>query len=166
MHQRHNVGVEANLAAHSLVHDFNLPQAFFKPIHQSILEQASDHDSTLSMEERWREENGVVFGRLRVPIKLDITVGMLHVKDMFEWSLEAVSGMSAEEVAEKYCVEFALPLEFRTAVAHAIREQVMAFKKALLLSGILSTLHDKPASEARRLLTAVDPDLASVHHFP
>lgn len=42
----------------------------------------------------------------------------------------------------------------------------MAFKKALLLSGILSSLHDKPASEARRLLTAVDPDLASVLIFP
>lgn len=110
---RYNIAIEANLAAYSLVHDFNLPPTFFKPIHQSILEQASDHESTLLMEERWREEHGGVFGKLRVPIKLDITVGMLHVKDMFEWALESVVGMSPEEVAEKYCIEFALPLEFR-----------------------------------------------------
>ena len=51
-------------------------------------------------------------------------------------------------------------------MTHTIREQVMAFKKSLLLSGILSTLHDKPANEARRLLTAVDPDLASLLIFP
>lgn len=54
---------------------------------------------------------------------------------------------------------------FSTAVAHAVREQVLGFKKALLLSGMLGDLPKLPANEARRRLTSLDPDLASLLIF-
>lgn len=51
-------------------------------------------------------------------------------------------------------------------MAHVVREQVLSFKKSLLMSGMLLDLHDKPATEARRLLMSVDPDLATLLIIP
>lgn len=69
---------------------------------------------------------------LRIVIKLDITVGNISLVDQFEWSVENSSD-SPEIFAEKLVNELGLGGEFRSAIAHSIREQVYVHFKSLLI---------------------------------
>lgn len=71
---------------------------------------------------------------LRIAIKLDITIGQHQLIDQFEWDIN-----SPESDPEMFGLilanELSLPLEFSTAISHAIREQSQAYTKALFSSG-------------------------------
>ncbi|KAG8746893.1 SWI/SNF chromatin-remodeling complex subunit [Ceratobasidium sp. 423] len=71
---------------------------------------------------------------LRVYVKVDVLVGTINLTDQFEWDINDPNN-SPEEFAETYCRELGLGGEFKTAVAHAIREQVSVYQKSLFLVG-------------------------------
>ncbi|EPQ26659.1 uncharacterized protein PFL1_05639 [Pseudozyma flocculosa PF-1] len=60
---------------------------------------------------------------LRMVIKLDITVGSMNLVDQFEWDAGETDPTAAETFAEAFAADLGLPGEFRTAIAHSIREQ-------------------------------------------
>lgn len=62
--------------------------------------------------------------------QLDILVGTMKLDDQFEWDI-ACSTNSPEQFASVYAGELGLPGEFTTAIAHQIREQVYAYRKAI-----------------------------------
>ncbi|KAL5520663.1 SNF5 [Sanghuangporus sanghuang] len=71
---------------------------------------------------------------MRILIKLDVTVGEMKLDDQFEWDIEN-SDPTPEQFAEVYCSDLGLAGEFKTAIAHSIREQAAAYQKSLFLVG-------------------------------
>ncbi|KIM36135.1 hypothetical protein M413DRAFT_320258 [Hebeloma cylindrosporum] len=71
---------------------------------------------------------------MRILIKLDIIVASIKLDDQFEWDLDNPMA-SPEEFAEVYTQELGLGGEFKTAIAHSIREQVQTYQKSLFLIG-------------------------------
>ncbi|KAF9224771.1 SNF5-domain-containing protein [Gyrodon lividus] len=71
---------------------------------------------------------------LRILIKLDIIVGSIKLDDQFEWDLDNQDA-SPEQFAEVYAKELGLAGEFKTAIAHCVREQVQVYQKSLFLVG-------------------------------
>ncbi|EIN14518.1 SNF5-domain-containing protein [Punctularia strigosozonata HHB-11173 SS5] len=71
---------------------------------------------------------------MRITIKLDIIVGSMELNDQFEWDLDNEDA-SPEQFAEVYARDLGLGGEFKTAIAHTIREQVLSYQKSLFLVG-------------------------------
>ncbi|KZV84892.1 SNF5-domain-containing protein [Exidia glandulosa HHB12029] len=71
---------------------------------------------------------------LRIAINIDILVGSMNLKDQFEWDIVNPYN-SPEQFAEVYCTELGLGGEFRTAIAHCIREQTQIHLKSLFVVG-------------------------------
>ncbi|KAL4072221.1 hypothetical protein J3A83DRAFT_4092750 [Scleroderma citrinum] len=94
---------------------------------------------------------------LRILIKLDIIVGSVKLDDQFEWDLENLDA-SPEQFAEVYAKELGLGGEFKTAIAHCIREQVHVYQKSLFLVGHPS---DGSAVQDEDLRVAFLPSLTS-----
>lgn len=69
---------------------------------------------------------------LRTIIKLDITISNKVLIDQFEWDLNCKRN-DPELFAENMCTELRLPTEFRTAIAHSIREQLQFLAKSLFI---------------------------------
>ena len=70
---------------------------------------------------------------MRIPVKLNITIGRVTLLDQFEWDINNPLN-SPEEFARHMAWENALPGEFTTAIAHAIREQSQLYTKSLYLT--------------------------------
>jgi SWI/SNF-related matrix-associated actin-dependent regulator of chromatin subfamily B protein 1 len=83
---------------------------------------------------------------MRILIKLDIVVGSMKLEDQFEWDLDNVDA-SPEHFAEVYGADLGLTGEYKTAIAHCIREQVQMYQKSLFLVGHPSSdgsaIHDE-----------------------
>ncbi|KAK0236295.1 hypothetical protein EDD85DRAFT_771720 [Armillaria nabsnona] len=94
---------------------------------------------------------------MRIVIKLDIIVGAMKLDDQFEWDIENPHA-SPEGFADIYVQELGLGGEFRTAIAHSIREQVQAYQKSLFLVGHPS---DGTPIQDDELRTSFLPDLSS-----
>ncbi|KXN82368.1 SWI/SNF chromatin-remodeling complex subunit SNF5 [Leucoagaricus sp. SymC.cos] len=71
---------------------------------------------------------------MRILIKLDVIVGAVRLEDQFEWDLEN-DAVTPEEFSEVYAQDLGLGGEFKTAIAHSIREQIHMFQKSLFLVG-------------------------------
>ncbi|KAL1889516.1 SWI/SNF chromatin-remodeling complex subunit [Ceratocystis pirilliformis] len=71
---------------------------------------------------------------MRVLIKLNITIGTHTLVDQFEWEMNHPLN-SPEEFATNMAQDLALPGEFKTAIAHCIREQTQLFTKSLYTIG-------------------------------
>ncbi|CAO3655159.1 unnamed protein product [Mucor hiemalis] len=71
---------------------------------------------------------------LRTVIKLDIIVGNRILNDQFEWDITCKNN-SPESFANTMATDLGLGGEFKTAIAHSIREQVHVYIKSLLLTG-------------------------------
>ncbi|EFP74416.2 uncharacterized protein PGTG_00372 [Puccinia graminis f. sp. tritici CRL 75-36-700-3] len=69
---------------------------------------------------------------LRIPINLDIISGNIHLTDRFEWEISELNN-SPEEFVEVYANDLGLSGEFKTAIAHSIREQIETYVKSLAL---------------------------------
>lgn len=94
---------------------------------------------------------------MRITVKLDIIVGSMKLEDQFEWDVED-STISPEDFAEVYAQDLGLAGEFKTAIAHCIREQVFAYKKSLYLVGHTS---DASGVQDEELRQAFLPSLTS-----
>ncbi|KAJ3035715.1 SWI/SNF chromatin-remodeling complex subunit [Rhizophlyctis rosea] len=133
--------VQPEQFAEILCEDLHLPVAsFLTPIAKSIREQVDDYLAPKALEPGERDaegNNGEDDGsrdapELRVVIKLDITIGNYCLVDQFEWDLNCKRN-NPELFAEHMTAELNLCSEFRTAIAHSIREQVQTYAKSLLL---------------------------------
>lgn len=71
---------------------------------------------------------------LRIQIRLDITVGAMNLIDQFEWDVSD-EGSSAEQFATAFAADLGLSGEFKTAIAHSIREQTDVYTRSLVLVG-------------------------------
>lgn len=69
---------------------------------------------------------------LRITIFLDILLGRVQLTDRFDWEVSE-SNNSPEQFAEVYASDLGLSGEFKTAIAHSIREQVEVYVKSLSL---------------------------------
>ncbi|KAI8979657.1 hypothetical protein BDF20DRAFT_940583 [Mycotypha africana] len=124
--------------AEIICEDLKLPANIFADqIAKSIKEQLDDfnlnasttEDNTKQPQQPQQQEL-----ELRTVIKLDITVGNWELIDQFEWDIVCPRN-SPEEFANKLVEELGLGGEFRTAIAHSIREQIHVYIKSLLLVG-------------------------------
>lgn len=69
---------------------------------------------------------------LRIKIQLDIISGNMNLTDTFEWDL--MSPISPEEFAETYAADLGLNGEFKTAIVHDMREQILNYVRSLLIA--------------------------------
>ncbi|ORY83909.1 hypothetical protein BCR37DRAFT_346327, partial [Protomyces lactucae-debilis] len=134
--------IPIGLFADHLCEDYQLPPApFVESIKRSIAEQLNDFHPHKFPEHA--QQTSVVSDDsytshrdddLRIPIKLDITIGRLNLVDQFEWDINAEYNQP-EHFAQTTCLELGLAQEFQTAIAHAIREQCQLYTKSLFLVG-------------------------------
>ncbi|KAL1756979.1 SNF5-domain-containing protein [Schizophyllum commune] len=73
----------------------------------------------------------------------------MKLEDQFEWDVEG-SSITPEDFAEVYAQDLGLAGEFKTAIAHSIREQVFAYKKSLYLVGHTSDASNVQDEELRQ----------------
>ncbi|KAI9265935.1 hypothetical protein BY458DRAFT_513078 [Sporodiniella umbellata] len=99
------------------------PHSFIDPIARSIKEQLEDFNLSATQETK----------ELKTVVKLDITVGNRELTDQFEWDVGCPNN-SPEEFADKLVKELGLGGEFKTAIAHLIREQIHVKKKSLVMT--------------------------------
>ena len=71
---------------------------------------------------------------MRILIKLNITIGVHTLVDQFEWDINNEQN-DPEKFAEVMARELSLSGEFKTAIAHCIREQSHLFAKSLYTVG-------------------------------
>ncbi|KAI8919323.1 hypothetical protein DFJ77DRAFT_427877 [Powellomyces hirtus] len=139
----HETLVQPVQFAEMMCEDLHLPAAIFIPaIEKAINEQISDFyqhapSALTDAQNETRGSEGMETNdkdapELRTVIKLDITVGNHCLVDQFEWDLNCKRN-NPEVFADHMCNELALGLEFKTAIAHQIREQIQTFAKSLLL---------------------------------
>ena len=69
---------------------------------------------------------------LRTVIKLDITIDQQRIVDQFEWDISCTRN-NPEFFAESLVNDLRLAPEFKTAIAHSIREQIHTVAKSLLI---------------------------------
>ncbi|PWN33435.1 SNF5-domain-containing protein, partial [Meira miltonrushii] len=122
----------------TLCEDFGLPIVHFaQAIREAIITQVQDHTSAEALRplpsKRKRDEM-IGKGQMRIQIKLDITVGAMNLVDQFEWDVSD-DGSSAEDFASTFAADLGLSGEFKTAIAHSIREQVDVYTRSLSLVG-------------------------------
>lgn len=92
-----------------------------------------DDERPMTLEELELDEQSL-HEDMRILIKLDIIVGAMKLDDQFEWDLDNTNA-SPEDFADVYTQELGLCGEFKTAIAHSIREQVQTYQKSLFLVG-------------------------------
>ncbi|KAG0044213.1 SWI/SNF chromatin-remodeling complex subunit [Gryganskiella cystojenkinii] len=127
------------------------PQQFAHLIAKSIKDQIQDyHIPVINTTSTLIEEEGITSEdrptqELRILIKIDITVANTSLVDQFEWDISCPNN-DPEHFAEVLATELGLGGEFRTAIAHSIREQVQIHTKCLNLIGYSydgSSVHDE-----------------------
>lgn len=134
--------VSADQFAAILCEDFRLPAHLFThQIAKAIREQVSDYhshayDVTMLEADGFAPEPQPAHkdDELRILVKLDITVGNISLVDQFEWDINNPRN-NPEQFAFTLATELGLGGEFRTAIAHSIREQTQIYTKSLFLVG-------------------------------
>ncbi|KIO33189.1 hypothetical protein M407DRAFT_52328, partial [Tulasnella calospora MUT 4182] len=119
------------------VEDFQLPAPMASLIAKQIQEQLTEHKA-VDLPDAMnivvdREE--ILQGKLEEDgDDLDIVIGSRHLTDQFEWDIMETTN-SPELFADSYASELGLGGEFKSAIAHDIREQVNMYQRALVAIG-------------------------------
>ncbi|KAI8912421.1 hypothetical protein EDD86DRAFT_201308 [Gorgonomyces haynaldii] len=123
-----------------LCEDLRVPLGAQKELVKSLREQIEDHTNHIPQPLQpienaqggfdWVEK---ILPEKRIIIKLDISIEHQCLVDQFEWDLANPSN-SPEEFADILVREKQLVPEFKTAIAHGIREQVQQAAKSLLVA--------------------------------
>ncbi|KAJ7496935.1 hypothetical protein FB451DRAFT_1017060 [Mycena latifolia] len=100
---------------------------------RKVVKEEPENERPMSVEE-FTVNDKTLHEDMRILIRLDIIVGSMKLDDQFEWDLDNKEA-SPEDFAQIYTQELGLGGEFRTAIAHSIREQVHAYQKCLFLVG-------------------------------
>lgn len=175
----HETTVPLDWFAEILCEDFAIPpdRSFIHLVQKSIQEQLSDyHPHALNIDDDELdagEENNAVNDLdpalpytayrdddMRIPIRLDITVGTHNLSDQFDWAINNPDN-NPERFAEQLCLDLALSAEFATAIAHSIREQSQMYTKSLFLVG---HPFDGRVVEDEDIRSSLLPTLASALH--
>jgi SWI/SNF-related matrix-associated actin-dependent regulator of chromatin subfamily B protein 1 len=183
----HETTVPLDWFAEILCEDFAIPpdRSFIHLVQKSIQEQLSDyHPHALNTDEDELEGEETSSGELdpalpytaykdddmRIPIRLDITVGTHNLSDQFDWDINNPDN-NPERFAAQLCSDLALSAEFATAIAHSIREQSQMYTKSLFLvghpfDGRVVEDEDIRTSLLPTLTSALHPDDQVVRHAP
>ncbi|KAL5614796.1 hypothetical protein BROUX41_004885 [Berkeleyomyces rouxiae] len=138
----HDRIITPQLFAAQLVEDMGIKppgaQIIYETVVAQICEQLEDYypfahleDDSLDPEISYTTFKN---DEMRVLIKLNITIGTHTLVDQFEWEMNNPLN-SPEEFATNMTRDLALPGEFKTAIAHCIREQTQLFTKSLYTVG-------------------------------
>ncbi|KAJ7099593.1 hypothetical protein B0H15DRAFT_771273 [Mycena belliarum] len=100
---------------------------------RKLVKEEPENEHPMTVEE-FTIDNKTLHEDMRILIRLDVIVGSMKLDDQFEWDLDNKEA-SPEDFAQIYTQELGLGGEFRTAIAHSIREQVHAYQKSLFLVG-------------------------------
>ena len=128
---------------------------------------AENHDTPEAsyLEDTENMPDNKIPDELRVLIKIDILVGGTHLIDQFEWDLLARHSHDAETFAATFAAELGLAGEFKTAIAHSIREQATNYLRALAVLGYpFNQLASLDEDIRACFLPAVSPSLISRPH--
>ena len=128
--------------AEKLVEDFSLEldkcKGLVNLIVNSMSEQIADFYPHVFLEDEALDPHlpysAYKNDEMRVLIKLNITIGQHTLIDQFEWEMNNPWN-SPEDFAEQMTKDLSLAGEFKTAIAHSIREQCQLFSKSLYLTG-------------------------------
>jgi SWI/SNF-related matrix-associated actin-dependent regulator of chromatin subfamily B protein 1 len=183
----HETTVPLDWFAEILCEDFAIPpdRSFIHLVQKSIQEQLSDyHPHALNTDEEDLEGDETSSGELepglpytaykdddmRIPIRLDITVGTHNLSDQFDWDINNPDN-NPERFAAQLCSDLSLSAEFATAIAHSIREQSQMYTKSLFLvghpfDGRVVEDDDIRTSLLPTLASALHPDDQVVRHAP
>lgn len=130
------------LFAHGLVEDLQIPpeahDMFVRQVNESLQEQIIDHHPHAWFEEEPLDPHlpyhAYKNDDMRITIKLNITIGQHALLDQFEWDINNKMNCP-EEFAARMARDLSLSGEFKTAIAHQIREQTQMFTKSLFITG-------------------------------
>jgi len=183
----HETTVPLDWFAEILCEDFAIPpdRTFLHLVQKSIQEQLSDYhphaqntdeDDLDAAEEQPPELDPALpytaykDDDMRIPIRLDITVGTNNLSDQFDWDINNPDN-NPERFANQLCSDLALSAEFATAIAHSIREQAQMYTKSLFLvghpfDGRIVEDEDIRSSLLPTLTSALHPDDQVVRHAP
>ncbi|EMR10021.1 hypothetical protein PNEG_01775 [Pneumocystis murina B123] len=134
--------------AEVLCEDFSLPPHphFATSIAKCITDQVNEYQHHVlndafhatEMSEEFLEPNlpytAYKDDDMRIQVKLDIIIAQYNLVDTFEWDINNPYN-DPEVFAERMCLDLALTGEFKTAIAHSIREQAQMYTKSLFLVG-------------------------------
>ncbi|EEB06071.1 hypothetical protein SJAG_01111 [Schizosaccharomyces japonicus yFS275] len=81
-------------------------------------------------------------GAIRVILKVDVTIGRVNYVDNVEWDISNSSN-DAELFASITCDELGLSGDFKTAIAHSIREQAQLYLNSYLVLTELAEQQDE-----------------------
>ncbi|KAL6068938.1 SWI/SNF chromatin-remodeling complex subunit [Balamuthia mandrillaris] len=116
--------------AKTLCIEMDFPERFEALIASSVQRQ-------LSASQKWRAAQRTI----RPPphlrdslmlIQLRLTVNGVSLTDQFEWDTSSNNPITPECFAAMLCRDLGLSREFQVCIAHSIREQVVAHKRALV----------------------------------
>jgi len=182
----HETTIPLDWFAEILCEDFAIPpdRTFVHNIQKQIQDQLQDyHPHALNIDDEDFEEEpnntdldsalpytAYKDDDMRIPIRLDITVGTHNLRDQFDWDINNPDN-NPERFAEQLCADLALSAEFATAIAHSIREQAQMYTKSLFLvghpfDGRVVEDEDIRSALSSTLTSALHPEDQVVTHAP
>lgn len=168
----HEISISPEQFAEVLCEDFSLPpQPYFAAsiakcitdqvgeYHHHVINDALD-DSELSDTFLTSELPYTAYkdDDMRIQVKLDIIIAQYNLVDTFEWDINNPYN-DPEVFAERMCLDLALTGEFKTAIAHSIREQAQMYTKSLFLVGY--SFDGRPV-EDEDIKTTILPTISSI----
>ncbi|KKA28261.1 hypothetical protein TD95_001850, partial [Thielaviopsis punctulata] len=163
----HDRLISPQLFAAQLVEDMGIKPPGAQPVYDQIIQQIHDQledyypfafleDEPLDPELPYTAYKN---DEMRVLIKLNITIGTHTLVDQFEWEMNNPLN-SPEEFSANMARDLALPGEFKTAIAHCIREQTQLFTKSLYSIG--HPFDGRPVEDADLVAAFLPSPLPSV----
>lgn len=141
---------EVAVFAKKTVKDLKLPTGFITQIAQSIQSQLTEFRSY--------EGQDMFIGEKVVPIKLDLRVNQILIRDQFLWDLNN-SESDPEEFAKSFCADMGIEdPEVGPAIAFAIREQLYE----IAVQNVTSTKEIKVNKKGRRGIEYIPVSKAGV----
>ncbi|KAJ3105688.1 SWI/SNF chromatin-remodeling complex subunit [Phlyctochytrium planicorne] len=155
----HESSITPEQFAESLCDDLRLqPKPLFASqiakIIQEHLDEFYDHRVPVHSDSAESPNRSVNTWELRIIIKLDITIDGVSLVDQVEWDLNSIHN-NPERFADNLVTELGLPPEFRTAIAHSVREQTQIYSKSLFL--LEHPFDDTPIDDDELAACFLDP---------
>ncbi|KAK5673320.1 hypothetical protein BDV3_005523 [Batrachochytrium dendrobatidis] len=121
------VALESSPPSKSLVEDaLQTKQELHTNGGDGLLNKESEVSTTSAVDETGDAlDDFSAYGDLRIVITLDLHVGVVYLRDRFEWPLFPTHSITPEHFARQLSADLGVGGEFVPMIAHAIREQVV-----------------------------------------
>ncbi|KAJ2894718.1 hypothetical protein MKZ38_007295 [Zalerion maritima] len=138
----HDRVIPVEVFAAQLVEDMGIKHPAAQPVYDQVVHQIHEqigdfYPFAFSAEDALDPElpySAYKNDEMRILIKLNITIGAHTLVDQFEWDINNIDN-EPEKFATVMAEELSLSGEFKTAIAHCIREQSQLFTKSLYTIG-------------------------------